>query len=76
MPDSQLPSKALTLFNATKMFPWSSIEYKFLSQTLWIYTVLFLLKATQSSASVVHRADSKRLKTCDDIHKVNLSQMH
>ena len=47
--DSQLPTKALTYFNATQMFPWSRIEYKLLSQNLWICYSRFTLKNTKFS---------------------------
>ena len=59
-----------------QMCPWSRIEYKFLSQNVWICAILLLLKKTQNSTSMVLWADSKHLKSISDIHEVNLSHMH
>ena len=55
-----------------QIFPWSGIEYKFLSQISG-YAIPFFLKRTQGSASVVFLADdSKHLKNLYNIHEVNL----
>ena len=51
LPDSQLPSKELTYFNATNVSIVIKIAYKFLSQNLSRQVILLLLKRTESSAS-------------------------
>ena len=71
LPDSQLPSKALT------MFPQSRIKCKFLNQKLWICHSPFiqnLLKRVTRKATVVLWAESKLLKSYG-IHEVNFCHM-
>ena len=67
-------TKCMLLPSANKismpqLFPWSRIEYNFLSKNLWICYSL-------SSASMVVWDDSKHFKGCNDILEVNLSHMH
>ena len=56
-----------------ELFPWSRIEYKFLSQNLWYATRLFSTFCISGSLSWFK---TFKKSVYNDIHGVNLSHMH